>query len=71
VVGAERDLSYPAGERQSSAYPAYPGSGGPRPPRPPLTKRMRPVHWIAIDCVVGAFLAIIDGAKIGRSFPGG
>jgi signal transduction histidine kinase len=32
---------------------------------------MRPVHWIAIDCVVGAFLAIIDGAEIGRSFPGG
>jgi signal transduction histidine kinase len=32
---------------------------------------MRPVHWIAIDCVVGAFLAIIDGAESGRSFPGG
>ena len=31
---------------------------------------MRPVHWIAIDCVVGAFLAIIDGAGIGRDLPG-
>ncbi|HEX3516691.1 MAG TPA: sensor histidine kinase [Trebonia sp.] len=32
---------------------------------------MRPVHWIAIDCVVAAFLAIIDGAGIGRNLPGG
>jgi signal transduction histidine kinase len=31
---------------------------------------MRPVHWIAIDCVVGAFLAIIDGAGIGRDLSG-
>jgi hypothetical protein len=31
---------------------------------------MRPVHWIAIDCVVAAFLAIIGGAQVGRNFPG-
>jgi signal transduction histidine kinase len=31
---------------------------------------MRPVHWIAIDCVVAAFLAIIGGAQFGRSLQG-
>ena len=64
-------MSHAPGDREPGAYPAYPGSAEPRPSRPPLTKRMRPVHWIAIDCVVGAFLAIIDGAQTGRSFPGG
>jgi signal transduction histidine kinase len=71
VVGSERDMSHAPGDREPGAYPVYPGSAEPRPSRPPLTKRMRPVHWIAIDCVVGAFLALIDGAEIGRSFPGG
>ncbi|MGH3207345.1 MAG: sensor histidine kinase, partial [Trebonia sp.] len=70
-MGSERDMSHAPGDREPGAYPAYPGSAEPRPSRPPLTKRMRPVHWIAIDCVVGAFLAIIDGATIGRNFPGG
>ena len=64
-------MSHAPGDREPGAYPAYPGSAEPRPSRPPLTKRMRPVHWIAIDCVVGAFLAIIDGAETGKSFPGG
>jgi len=64
-------MSHAPGDREPGAYPAYPGSAEPRPSRPPLTKRMRPVHWIAIDCVVGAFLAVIDGAETGKSFPGG
>src|SRR5690349_15053588 len=56
VVGSERDMSYPAGDREPGAYPAYPGSAeSSRSARPPLTKRMRPLHWIAIDCVVGGF----------------
>lgn len=71
MVDSERDMSYPRGDRPPSVYPAYPGSGEPRPARPPLTKRMRLAHWIAIDCVVGAFLAIIDGAEAGRSFSAG
>ena len=70
MVGSERDMSHAPGDREPGAYPAYPGSAEPRPSRPPLTKRMRPVHWIAIDCVVGAFLAIIDGAGIGRDLSG-
>jgi signal transduction histidine kinase len=52
-------MSYPA-ESQPSAYPAYPGPADGRPPRPPLTKRLRPGHWIAIDCTVGAFAALCD-----------
>ena len=48
-----------------SAYPAYPGSGPFRPPRPPLTKRMRPGHWIALDCAVGGFAAICAAASAG------
>ena len=70
MVGSERDMSHAPGDREPGAYPAYPGSAEAR-PSPPLTKRMRPVHWIAIDCVVAAFLAIIDGAQFGRNFPGG
>jgi len=64
-------MSFPAGDRQPGAYPAYPGSAEWRPPRPPLTKRMRPVHWIAIDCVVGGFLALCDAVAVGRNFPDG
>ncbi|HEX8005911.1 MAG TPA: histidine kinase dimerization/phosphoacceptor domain-containing protein, partial [Trebonia sp.] len=46
-----------------SSLPPYPSphSQPPhasRPPRPPLTKRMRPGHWIAIDGVVGAVIAL-------------
>ena len=63
-------MSSPPGDRQPGAYPAYPGSAESR-PRPPLTKRMRPVHWIAIDCVVGAFIAIIGAAQFGRNLQGG
>jgi signal transduction histidine kinase len=42
-------------------YPAYPGDQErpSRPPRPPLTKRLRPVHWIALDCVVAAVATIL------------
>jgi signal transduction histidine kinase len=65
-------MSYPAGDREPGAYPAYPGSAeSSRPARPPLTKRMRPLHWIAIDCVVGGFIALGDTAMIGRHVPGG
>ncbi|HEY0932216.1 MAG TPA: sensor histidine kinase [Trebonia sp.] len=69
-MGPERDLSYPAGDRPPPAYPAYPGSGS-RPPRPPLTKRMRPAHWIALDCAAGVFAGLGDTAVIGRHFPAG
>jgi signal transduction histidine kinase len=40
-------------------YPQPPHASRPsHPPRPPLTKRMRPGHWIAIDGVVGAVIAL-------------
>ena len=72
VVGSERDMSYPAGDREPGAYPAHPGSAeSSRPARPPLTKRMRPLHWIAIDCVAGGFIALCDTAVIGQRVPGG
>jgi signal transduction histidine kinase len=72
VVGSERDLSSPADDQRSSAYPAYPGSDGAgRPPSPPLTKRMRLIHWIAIDCVAGGFIAVSNAAVAVRSFPVG
>jgi signal transduction histidine kinase len=63
-VGLERDMSHAPGDRQPGAYPAYPGSGESRPPNPPLTKRMRLTHWIALDCLVGGFLAICAAAAI-------
>jgi signal transduction histidine kinase len=46
--------------REPHPLPAYPlaGHGTPRPPRPPLTKRMRPWHWVAIDWVVAAVIAL-------------
>jgi hypothetical protein len=60
-------MSQAADERSPSVYPAYPGSGqGPAPARPPLTKRMRLVHWIAIDCVVAGFLSLLCAATIGK-----
>src|ERR1700761_5864506 len=71
VVGSERDMSQMPGERPPSVYPAYPGSADSRPARPPLTKRMRLVHWIALDCVVGAFLAIFGAAATRASVGGG
>src|SRR5690348_3970270 len=65
-------MSLPPGDRQPGVYPAYPGSAEPsRLARPPLTKRMRPVHWIAIDCVVGGFLALVDAASVGRNLHDG
>jgi signal transduction histidine kinase len=71
VVGSERDMSHPGGDRRPSAYPAYPGPAeSARPTRPPLTKRMRPIHWIAIDCVVGAVLALGGAATIAGSLHG-
>src|SRR5579863_1573985 len=69
-VGPERDMPYPVDDRRASAYsayPAYPGSGPPRPPRPPLTKRMRLGHWIALDCAVGGFVALIGAAVTAHS----
>ena len=57
-------MSHAPGDRQPGAYPAYPGSGESRPPNPPLTKRMRLTHWIALDCLVGGFLAICAAAAI-------
>jgi signal transduction histidine kinase len=64
-------MSHPGGDRRPSAYPAYPGPAEPaRPARPPLTKRMRPIHWIAIDCVVGAVLALGGAATIAGSLHG-
>jgi signal transduction histidine kinase len=70
VVGSERDMSHTPGDRQPGAYPAYPGSGeSSRAARPPLTKRMRLVHWIALDCVIAGLLAIITAAAEARDFP--
>jgi signal transduction histidine kinase len=46
---------------EGAAYPAYPLPTAPgRPTGQPLTQRLRPGHWIAIDCVVGAFFAVCD-----------
>ncbi len=56
-------MSHAPGGRQPGAYPAYPGSGESR-PNPPLTKRMRLIHWTALDCLVAGFLAICGGAAI-------
>jgi signal transduction histidine kinase len=58
--------------------PSYP-PGGPtainsarpqRPPHAPLTQRMRTGHWIAIDCVVAAFSALLVLACVHRAFMG-
>src|ERR1700722_5478923 len=66
MVEPARDMSYPGGGRQPSAYPAHPRSDGPgRPPRPPLSKRMRRGHWIILDCVVGGFAAVLGTTPIG------
>ena len=63
-------MSHAPGDRQPGAYPAYPGSGESRPPNPPLTKRMRLIHWIALDCLVGGFLAICAAATIASHVDG-
>jgi signal transduction histidine kinase len=71
-VASERDMSYP--RREPHPLPAYPLAGAARPPKPPLTKRMRPGHWIAVDCVVAAVAALIDvliAAHGSGSAPGG
>jgi signal transduction histidine kinase len=57
--------------------PSYP-PGGPtamttrpqRPPHAPLTQRMRTGHWIAIDCVVAAFSALLVLISVHRAFIG-
>jgi len=72
VVGSERDMSHAPGDRQPGAYPAYPGAAeSPHPARPPLTKRMRLVHWIALDCFVAGFLALIDAATAAHDYTSG
>lgn len=70
MVGSERDMSQAPGGRAPSVYPAYPGSGpAPFAARPPLTKRMRPVHWIAADCVLSGFLSLAGAAVMGPRVP--
>jgi signal transduction histidine kinase len=59
-MSPERDMSYPRDAPRP--LPPYP-PGGPRPAKAPpakapLTKRMRPGHWMAIDCAVGAIAAL-------------
>jgi signal transduction histidine kinase len=61
-------MSSPAGERPPGAYPAYPESVSTL-PGPPLTKRMRTRHWVAIDCVAGAFIALCDLAVSAQFLP--
>jgi len=56
-VASERDLPY-----REPRLPSYPPAGqtaAPRPPHAPLTQRMRTGHWIAIDCVVAGFAALL------------
>ncbi len=63
-------MSSPAGWLRSAAYPAYPEPEA-RPPRAPLTKRMRPAHWIALDCAVGVVAGLCCAAAVGHhSTPG-
>ena len=59
-------MSYP--RHEPPALPSYPAV--PRPPaaRPPLTKRMRTVHWMAIDVVVGAVAALSAMLILARRF---
>ncbi len=67
-------MPYPAAGRRPpaySAYPAYPGSGPSRSPQPPLTKRMRLGHWIALDCAVGGFVAILGAAETAHNVGAG
>jgi signal transduction histidine kinase len=64
-------MSQMAGEHPPSVYPVYPGSADSRTARPPLTKRMRLAHWIALDCLVGGFLAICGATATGASLGGG
>jgi signal transduction histidine kinase len=52
-VASERDQTL-----GGQALPSYP-PGGQRPPHAPLTQRMRTGHWVAIDCVVAAFAALL------------
>jgi signal transduction histidine kinase len=45
--------------------------GQPRPPRPPLTKRLRPGHWLVLDCVAGmAFALLAVGSALGPTAVG-
>ena len=61
-------MSYPADERPPGSYPAYPEPATTL-PRPPLTKRMRTRHWVAIDCVMGGFIALFDLAISAQYLP--
>jgi signal transduction histidine kinase len=42
-------------------------STSPDRPRPPLLKRLRPRHWVALDYVVGAILALINFGNLRRT----
>jgi signal transduction histidine kinase len=59
-VATERD---PSASRPLPTFP--PGRPAQaRALRPPLTKRMRTGHWVAIDCVVAGFFALIVMAAV-------
>lgn len=51
-------------------YPAYPEPARPsRPAPPPLTKRLRTVHWVALDCMAATLAAISVAATARSHFP--
>jgi signal transduction histidine kinase len=70
-VASERDLSH-----REPRLPSYPPGGPtavasgrvPRPPHAPLSQRMRSGHWVAIDCVVAAFAALLVLISVHQSF---
>jgi signal transduction histidine kinase len=70
-VASERDLSH-----REPRLPPYPPGGPtavasgrvPRPPHAPLSQRMRTGHWVAIDCVVAAFAALLVLISVHQSF---
>jgi signal transduction histidine kinase len=61
-VASERDLSH-----REQRLPSYPPGGPtaiaparpPRPPHAPLSQRMQTGHWVAVDCVVAGFSALL------------
>src|ERR1700722_7930634 len=55
--------SYPPGG-PSAVAPARP----PRPPHAPLSQRMQTGHWIAVDCVVAAFSALLVLFSVRQAF---
>jgi signal transduction histidine kinase len=60
-VASERDVPH---ARPLPTFPPGRPAGPSRAPRPPLTKRMRTGHWVAIDCVVAAFTALLVVAAV-------